>query len=166
MIVVSDTTPLRYLAVIGGLDWLPAVFGQVVCPPEVITECQHERAPAPLRAWAAAPPPWLRVVPVSDGAHMLPVAAPLDAGETAALCLARELRADLVLLDERRGRAVAAQLGLAVTGTLGVLVEAALRGVADFETALSLLATRTNFRVGESVIAAARARLAAGKERR
>ena len=61
---------------------------------------------------------------------------------------------------------VAAQLGLAVTGTLGVLVEAALRGVADCETALSLLATRTNFRVGESVIAAARARLGAGKERR
>ena len=143
MIVVSDTTPLRYLAVIGGLDWLPAVFGQVVCPPEVLAECRHERAPAPLRAWAAAPPAWLRVVPVSEGARALPVAAPLDAGEIAALCLARELRADLVLL-----------------------VEAALRGVADFETALSLLATHTNFRVGESVIAAARARLAAGKARR
>lgn len=163
MIVVSDTTPLRYLAVIGGLEWLPAVFGQVVCPPEVLAECRHEHAPAPLRVWAAAPPSWLRVVPVPERARLLPVAAPLDAGETAALCLARELHADLVLLDERRGRSVAAKLGLAVTGTLGVLVETALRGVADFETALALLTTRTNFRVSEAVIAAARTRLAAGR---
>ena len=161
MIVVSDTTPLRYLAVIGGLEWLPAVFGQVVCPPEVMAECLHERAPAPLRDWALSAPSWLRIVPVSDAARALPFEVHLDAGETAALCLAREIHADLVLLDERRGRSAAARLGLAVTGTLGVLVEAALRGVADFDAALFLLTTRTNFRVSEAVIAAARARLAA-----
>lgn len=162
MIVVSDTTPLRYLAVIGGLEWLQALFGQVVCPPEVLAECRNENAPAPLRAWAVSPPSWLRIMPVSAGKRELPVEAQLDAGETAALCLALELQADLVLLDERRGRAVAAQLGLPLTGTLGVLVEAALRGLMDFEAALNLLADHTNFRVGEPVIAAARARLATG----
>ena len=163
MIVVSDTSPLRYLAVIGGLEWLPAVFGEVICPAEVLAECCHAHAPAPLQDWASSPPSWLRVVTVSGGARALPVEAPLDTGETAALCLAQEIHADLVLLDERRGRAVAAQLGLMVTGTLGVLVEAALRGVADFENSLALLTKRTNFRVSESVIAAARARLAEGK---
>lgn len=161
MIVVSDTTPLRYLAVIGGLEWLPALFGQVVCPPEVIAECLHASAPAPLRAWASAAPSWLRVTPVSEAARVLPVKTRLDVGETAALCLARELHADVVLLDERRGREVAVRIGLAVTGTLGVLVEAALRGLSDFEAALTLLTTRTNFRVSEDIIAAARARLAA-----
>jgi predicted nucleic acid-binding protein len=163
VIVVSDTTPLRYLGVVGGLDWLPALFGEIVCPPEVLAECRHERAPASLRAWAAAPPLWLRIEPVSEAARALPVELRLDAGETAALCLARELQADLLLLDERRGRAVAARLGLAVTGTLGVLVEAALRGLTDFEAGLTRLTTLTNFRVSESVIAAARARLAAGR---
>jgi predicted nucleic acid-binding protein len=162
VIVVSDTTPLRYLAVLGGLDWLPALFGQIVCPPEVLAECLHERAPVSLRAWAAAPPSWLRIHPVSEAAPGLPVEVRLDAGETAALCLAREIHADLLLLDERRGRAVAARLGLEVTGTLGVLVEAALRGHTDFESALTRLTTLTNFRVTEAVIAAARARLAAG----
>jgi len=165
VIVISDATPLHYLAAIGGLDWLPAIFGQVVCPPEVLAECLHEHAPASLRAWAASTPSWLRITPVSEAARVLPLEVRLDAGETAALCLAREIHADLLLLDERRGRAVAARLGLAVTGTLGVLVEAGLRGLTDFEAALTRLTTLTNFRVSESVIAAARAWLAAGQSR-
>ena len=166
MIVVGDTSPLRYLAAIGGLGWLQVLFEQVVCPPEVLAECRNENAPAPLRAWAFSPPSWLRIMPVSAGTRALPVEAPLDVGETAALCLALEIHADLVLLDERRGRAVAAQLGLPLTGTLGVLVEAALHGLMDFEATLTLLRQSTNFRVGEPVIAAARARLTAGMEDR
>ncbi len=165
MIVVSDTTPLRYLAVVEGLDWLPVIFGEVVCPSEVLAECLHERAPAPLREWAASVPSWLRVTPVSQNAEALPVGVLLHAGESAAIRLARELRADLLLLDERRGRMVAAQLDLAVTGTLGVVVEAALRGMTDFEATLTTLMTRTNFRLSEAVIAAARSRLVSGKPR-
>ena len=165
MIVVSDTTPLRYLAVISGLDWLPVLFREVLCPPEVLAECLHDRAPAALRQWAAAAPAWLRVTEVSAESQTLPFEVELDAGETAALCLAREVRADLLLLDEKRGRLAAARLGLPVTGTLGVLVEAALCGLADFEVHLNLLMTRTNFRASEAVIAAARARLAAGLDR-
>jgi hypothetical protein len=34
--MVSDTTPLRYLAVIGGLGWLEPLFGTIICPPEVL----------------------------------------------------------------------------------------------------------------------------------
>lgn len=162
MIVVSDTTPLRYLAVIGGLDWLRVLFEEVICPQEVLAECRNERAPEELRAWAASPPPWLQTRSVTKLVPLLHHHETLDAGEAAALCLALEIQADLVLLDERRGRAVAAQLGLTLTGTLGVLVEAALRGLVDFEAALTLLIEQTNFRVGESVIAAARARLVAG----
>lgn len=80
----------------------------------------------------------------------------LDSGETAALHVARELKADLLLMDERKGRAVAGRLGIAVTGTLGVLVEASRRGMVDFDAAVGLLKTRTNFRVDDSVISAAR----------
>jgi predicted nucleic acid-binding protein len=157
---------LRYLAVVGGLDWLPALFGEVVCPPEVLAECRHAHAPVALRAWASSVPSWLRVVSVPEGARALPVDGSLDAGEAAALRLAREIGADLVLLDERRGRVAAARLGLVVAGTLGVFVEAALRGLVDFEAALALLTTRTNLRVSDSVVSAARARLAAGRRGR
>jgi len=49
MIVVSDTTPLRYLAVLGHLELLPRLFDRVHCPSAVIQECRHPRAPTALR---------------------------------------------------------------------------------------------------------------------
>ena len=159
MIVVSDTSPLRYLAALGGIEWLPLLFEEVVCPPEVIAECLHERAPSELRSWARSLPPWLRVVPASAGARPLDTDTLLDGGETAALLLARELKADLLLMDERKGRAVAGRLGIAVTGTLGVLVEAALRGLIDFDEVIGVLRTKTNFLADDAVIATARRRV-------
>ena len=57
MIVVSDTTPLRYLAEVGGLDWLPVIFGEVICPIEVMEECRHPSAPLLLREWESSAPP-------------------------------------------------------------------------------------------------------------
>ena len=83
----------------------------------------------------------------------------LDRGEEAALRLAKELRADLVLIDERKGRIAAGRLGLAVTGTIGIVTEASLRGLADFEEAVALLRNRTNFRIDDEVVAASRRRL-------
>lgn len=86
----------------------------------------------------------------------LPAGVLLDGGEMAALLLARDMKADLLLMDERKGRAVAGRLGLAVTGTIGLLVEASRRGMVDFEAAVGLLLSQTNFRVDDSVISAAR----------
>jgi len=82
----------------------------------------------------------------------------------AALRLAKELRADLVLINGREGRTVAGRLGLAVTGTIGIVTEVSLRGLADFEEAVALLRDRTNFRIDDEVLAAARRRL--GEKRR
>ncbi len=53
----------------------------------------------------------------------------LDKGEAEAIALALELRADQVLIDERRGRRIAARLNLRYTGILGILVEAKNRGL-------------------------------------
>ena len=159
MIVVSDTSPLRYLAALGGIEWLPLLFEEVACPPEVIAECLHRSAPPELRAWASSPPSWLRIVPVSATTHSLGSGVVLGSGETAALLLAREIKADLLLMDERKGRAVAGRMGLAVTGTIGVLVEAALRGLIDFDEVIGVLKTQTTFWADDAVIATARRRV-------
>ena len=127
MIVVADTTPLLYLSRIGRLDIARALYVEVLIPREVHKELVEKRPDADgveeLRA-----SPWIVIV---DAPTSIPVdhtvLSALDVGEAAALRLAFERRA-LVLIDERAGRRAAHSLGLAVRGTLGMLVEARLRG--------------------------------------
>jgi predicted nucleic acid-binding protein len=149
VIVVSDTTPLHYLAVLGALDVLPRLFGTVLCPPEVLAECLHPSAPEALRTWASKPPDWLKI---EETGGLDKRVQGLDSGEAAALSLALRLRADLVLVDERKGRARASRLGLRRAGTLGVLAEAGRRGWLDYSEATDRLLRDTNFRVDPAVV--------------
>ncbi len=142
MIVVSDTSPLHYLILIGHVDLLPALFGSVYAPPLVIHELSQPQTPPAILNWIAAPPAWLvvqaprSVVPVAD----------LDPGEAQAIALAQELSADTLLMDDRDGVKFARKLGLEITGTLGVLILAKKQGLlASLRDALQQLA-QTNFR--------------------
>ncbi len=121
MIVVSDTSPLNYLVLIGADQVLPSLFGQVLTPPEVLAEMQHTKAPPQVSAWAQRPPAWLEV----RSPQSTPGFPGLGPGESAAIALAQECEAAAILIDERDGTAVAQQLGLVVTGTLAVLCLAA-----------------------------------------
>ena len=76
----------------------------------------------------SVPSPAPFVVAVADRSLVSSLAGQLDMGEAEAVALAVEQRADLLLVDERRGRAVAANLGLKVIGLLGVLLEAKSKG--------------------------------------
>jgi predicted nucleic acid-binding protein len=137
MLVIADTTPLRYLVVLGQVDILPTLFGQVLIPPAVAVELQHPKAPAAVRAWIASPPPWLDTRPSS----LLPDAAllRLDPGEREAILLAQELRADLVLVDDQDARAEATRRALTAMGTLRVFELAAERGLIDLPAVLTQL---------------------------
>jgi len=86
----------------------------------------------------------------------------LGAGERDALVLAEELHADLVLVDEDKGRQIARALGLRVTGTLGVLAIAAEQGLIDLPSALTQLQA-TDFYVTQGLIDALLAQDAARK---
>jgi len=151
MIVVSDTTPLRYLAALGELELLPRLFGEVTVPSVVLSECQHSSAPQKLCAWAEAPPPWLKSIEVGDSD---PRVIDLDPGEVAAITAAVRLRADLLLIDERKGRARALALGLKRIGTLAILARAGRQGWLDFHGSVSRLMASTNFRASSEVIEA------------
>jgi predicted nucleic acid-binding protein len=70
---------------------------------------------------------------------------PLGRGEIEAIGLAQELKADVVLIDERKASLIARKVGLTVTGTLGVLALAAERGLLDLPEVISAL-RQTNFR--------------------
>lgn len=144
MTVVSDTTPLHYLILIGEVDLLRDVFGTVVLPEAVRRELSHPHAPEAVRRWAGSLPAWVEVQAAPSGAVSGDLLR-LDAGEREAILLANALRADLVLIDERIGRAIARQKGLRVTGTLGVLLRASEQGGVDLAQAVERL-RQTNAR--------------------
>jgi uncharacterized protein len=130
VIVVADTTPLLYLSRIRRLDIARALYVEVLVPREVNEELVDKRPDADgVNELRAAE--WIVVVdaPTSIRVDQTALVA-LDAGEAAALRLAFERRA-LVLIDERAGRRAAHSLGLAVRGTLGMVVEARLRGIVE-----------------------------------
>ena len=81
----------------------------------------------------------------------------IDAGELEAICLAQEIHADAVLMDDRAGRNAAVQCGLAVVGTIGLLEQAAARGLVELPDALAKL-RQTNARLDAELIRAALAR--------
>lgn len=134
MIVVADTSPLNYLILLQQPEILAKLYGRVVAPTAVLVELQHPDAPESVRTWAAAPPSWIEVVIAKK---IDPTLAPeLGAGEREAISVALELRADLLLIDERIGRQAAAARQLQVAGTLAVLLRAGLLDMVDFPSAL------------------------------
>ena len=120
MLVVCDTSPLSALIDIKRAELLRDIFKEVVIPVAVRDEllARHDELPD-----------WLDV---RDDPPFPPTTltnTKLGHGETAAISLALELHADIVLIDERRGRREAERLGLTVTGVLGVVLLAKRRGL-------------------------------------
>jgi predicted nucleic acid-binding protein len=123
VIVVSDASPLISLAVIGHLELLKDLYQQVLIPDAVYQELTGNDAELPGAAEVQTLE-WISTQPVQNEMVVRALQGELDDGEAAAIALAVERQADVVLIDERRARAVATRLGLNVVGVLGVLVEA------------------------------------------
>lgn len=149
MIVVADASPLNYLIQIDCDTLLRELFGRVLVPRAVIEELRHPSAPPAVASWLSQIPPWIEVHAVREGRDRELEA--LDPGERAAIQLAQELRADLLLIDERQGRRVARLRGIATTGTLGVLLAAGRRKLVDAEAAFHRLVNETSFRATPEV---------------
>jgi predicted nucleic acid-binding protein len=151
MIAVADASALCYLVLIGEINLLPKIFSRVLAPHAVVTELLHEDAPETVRAWASNLPAWICV----KENPLFPTTGleKLHAGEQAAILLAESVKADIILLDEKAARRVAADRGLRVTGLLGVLGEAATRGLVDLAPAIDSLRT-TSFRSSPALLKA------------
>src|SRR5947207_1464885 len=117
MLVVSDASPLNILVRLGQVNLLASLFQSVVVPASVAEEMSRDATPIIVRQWIAQPPPWLSVrMPSSP----VPSTFLRHRGERDAICLAQELAADAILLDEDKPRAQATKLGLRVIGTVGI----------------------------------------------
>lgn len=128
MIIVSDTSPINNLAAINQLDLLRQLYDTVMIPQAVYRELTEPDFPV-AGATEVQSFDWIQTRQVTNRVLVEALQNELDTGEAEAIALSLELEADQVLIDERRGRIVAARLNLQYTGILGILVEAKGQGL-------------------------------------
>ena len=149
MIVVSDTSPICYLLLIGEINVLTQLYGQVLIPEIVQQELTHTRSPDIVQTWIQTPPTWLVIQPVNtlydENLNSL------DPGERDAIVLGEQQKANLVIIDDLLGRQIAQSRGLRVTGLLGVLDEAARQNLLNFPDSIDRL-QQTTFRASSKLI--------------
>jgi predicted nucleic acid-binding protein len=146
VIVVSDSGPLHYLILIKKVELLHTLFGEVVIPGSVWEELNCPEAPADVREWLKSPPSWIKF----HKASVIDSSLPLGKGEREAISLALELHADLLLVDDKKARRIAQELGIILTGTLGILCIAHDRGLLKLPEAVRDL-VQCGFRLSEKL---------------
>lgn len=122
MIVVSDTTPLISLMKIGRLGLVEQLFGEIQIPDAVYTEL-ITNPQFSAEAQQIQNSSFIKQVAIDDSksVDLLKRATGLDRGESEAIILSDTCHADLLLMDEIKGRQVAKQMGLHLMGTVGML---------------------------------------------
>lgn len=125
MIVVSDTTPLISLLKIKRIGLLEKLFGEVVIPQAVFTELTVDIR-FDEEAEVIKNEKFISVKEVSNMAsvNILKRATGLDQGESEAIILSDEIQADILLMDEAKGRKISDQMGIHIMGTIGILMVA------------------------------------------
>ena len=123
MIIVSDTSPISNLVIIGRLQILQQLFSEIVLPPAVNEEILAlQQLGINISDYRTAP--WISTIHPTDTHKVQTLESKLDIGEAQAIALALEIGCDLLLMDERLGTNIARSEGLRTIGLLGVLVRA------------------------------------------
>lgn len=152
MTIVCNTLPISNLAVIGQLLLLQQVYNHIVIPNAVAEEIARV---ASIYVQAASVPsqPWITIQSVKDTTTVQRLKIKkLDAGESEAIALALELKAELLIIDEQLGRNLATKEGLNITGLIGVLLEAKHKNlIAKVKPILDELIIQARFRVSLSL---------------
>jgi predicted nucleic acid-binding protein len=149
MIVVSDTSPILSLALIGRLDLLREIYGSIVIPEAVRQELMvTERSGAQEVSQAA----WIITRPIDLDVVLKLLQREVDRGEAEAIGLAVQLNADVLLIDERQARRLAQYLELNIVGLLDVLQEAKQRQlITSVKPVLDDLIARARFRLSHKL---------------
>lgn len=144
MIVVSDTTPLRYLIEIGEVHILEKLFGQVIIPEKVFGELQGKKTPEQVKAWIQSHPAWIEVRKANIS--LFTPMVKIQDGEREAIALALELKPDALLLDDEDAMKEAYRLSLPFLRTFRILEEAAKKRLLDLSEAIEKM-RQTSFHI-------------------
>ncbi|MBI4931876.1 MAG: DUF3368 domain-containing protein [Bacteroidetes bacterium] len=137
--IISDTSCFIVLASIGELDLLRKTYGQILTTLEVASEFGQ-----PL-------PDWIEIKSPVDKSRQQNLEIQLDKGEASAIALAIETPGSTLILDDYKARSIAEKLGLEITGTIGVIVKAKLKGIIPSIKPILSKIRNTNFRLAVEI---------------
>lgn len=150
--VVSNSSPLMNLAIIGQINLLRELFLKITVPEEVWQELTVDGKDKPGADEILHAAQWIEVVRVKNTALVKLLNKDLDSGESAAIALAIERKANLILLDESDARLIAEFYQLPKTGVLGILMRAKkYRMIKEVRPLLDSLMEQANFRIAENL---------------
>jgi predicted nucleic acid-binding protein len=137
--IIADASCLIVLQNIRELSLLQKLFGEVFITEEVKQE------------FGLYLPEWITVKDIENKAHQTVLSLILDKGEAASIALCLETDNSLLIIDEKKGRRIAQELGLKITGTLGVILQAKKEGSIDSIEDLFLKLENAEFRISEAL---------------
>ncbi|MDR0585940.1 MAG: DUF3368 domain-containing protein [Treponema sp.] len=133
--VITDTSCLIVLSNIGQVDILCKLYKTISITPEVAAEFGEVLSE------------WVYTTPVADPLKTRMLQNDLELGEASTIALAVETPESLLILDDKKARRVAADLGLPLTGTLGVIAKAYRTGVITDIAEVMAELRQSNFRI-------------------
>jgi hypothetical protein len=153
MPAVSNTSPILNLAVIDRLSLVREQFTTVAIPKGVLKELRiEENLPGSKKILDALEAKWLQVEEIQDSAMLRILKRELDVGEAEAISLAAETSAQWILLDESEARRIAKDLGLKVTGVLGILLRACRQNrIPSLRTEMERLREKAGFYIADQL---------------
>jgi len=138
-IIISDTSCFIILTNIGELALLQKLYSKITTTIEIATEFGE-----PL-------PDWVEILSVKSKDTQRLLELQIDKGESSAIALALEISDSLLILDDIKARKVATQLGLSITGTLGIIIKAKLEGIIPSVIPILNKIKQTDFRLSNEV---------------
>lgn len=138
-VIIADASCLILLDKIGALDLLFKLYGTIIITQEIADEFQETL------------PKWIKVKNVANKNQQLILETILDKGEASAIALALECTDSLLIIDERKGRKLASQLDLNITGSLALIIEAKRRGYITGVKPILDKIESTNFYISEQL---------------
>ncbi|MBL7859247.1 MAG: DUF3368 domain-containing protein [Cyclobacteriaceae bacterium] len=134
-VIISDTSCLILLDKIGELNLLNKLFGQIIITQDIAREFKKEL------------PDWFTIVEPTNKTYQKILEASLDKGEASAIAFAIEQTDCLLIIDDYKGRKYAEQLGIKITGTLGVIIDSKLSGHIESVKPMLEKIKKTDFRL-------------------
>jgi predicted nucleic acid-binding protein len=138
-IIISDTSCFIILTNIRELHLLQKLYSKITTTIEIATEFGE-----PL-------PEWVEILSVKSKDTQRLLEMQIDKGESSAIALALEISDSLLILDDIKARKVATQLGLTITGTLGIIIKAKLEGIIPSVIPILRKIKQTDFRLSNEV---------------